>query len=224
MSYRQAQILGVALIALAALCALPAAATAVEPPAPLWQAPEDGIPGEGAGRLRSPQSIATDPTTGHVYVVDSKTNRVDEFTSWGGFVKSFGWGVADGTSKALQTCTTTCFEGLPGSGPGQLDGVSTAGLAGIAVGPGGDVYVFERRGSGEGNSRLQKFDPTAGLTKGKPNSSGWRGATSTRRKPKKSARPKPSATSARPPRAMSVKAGRRVRAEASSTPNIFQAR
>jgi DNA-binding beta-propeller fold protein YncE len=151
--HRHRQIFSTILVVLSALCALlPAAATAVELPSPLWQVPEDGDPGTGAGRIDNPWGIAADPTTGHVYVSDLANNRIDEFTSWGGFVKAFGWGVADGTSEELQTCATTCFRGLEGSGPGQLKRPT-----GIAVDSSGDVYVFGWTGF-----QVQKFDPTTG--------------------------------------------------------------
>src|SRR5882672_10298427 len=57
-----------------------------------------GSEGSAAGQLglfSGYAGIATDPVTGHVYVVDSAlNNRIDEFTPWGGFVKAFGWDVA----------------------------------------------------------------------------------------------------------------------------------
>jgi len=147
------------LAAIVVAAALPASSGAAQTPSPLWQAPEDGKAGAGAGRLFNDRSIAGDPTTGHVYVADAGNNRIDEFTSWGGFVKAFGWGVADGTSEELQTCSATCFRGLKGPGAGQFGFPH-----GIAVDPNGDLYVFEGGAFlGESFSRVQKLDPTAGL-------------------------------------------------------------
>jgi hypothetical protein len=95
-------------------------------------------------------SIATDPTTGHVYLAETDNNRIDEFTAWGEFVKSWGWGVRDG-SPELQTCTeqSGCQGGIDGSGTGQIEEPT-----GIGVAPDGDIYVYEA-----GNHRLQAFDP-----------------------------------------------------------------
>jgi NHL repeat len=109
-----------------------------------------GVTGTGAGQTVNPRGVATDPTTGHVYVAEFGNRRISEFTAWGQFVKAFGWGVADGTTAALQTCTTTCFKGLNGSGAGQLGGESALG---VAVDGLGNVYVVDR-----GNRRVQKFD------------------------------------------------------------------
>ena len=109
-----------------------------------------GVTGTGAGQTVNPRGVATDPTTGHVYVAEFGNRRISEFTAWGQFVKAFGWGVADGTTAALQTCTTTCFKGLNGSGAGQLGGESALG---VAVDGSGNVYVVDR-----GNRRVQKFD------------------------------------------------------------------
>ncbi len=150
--HRHTQILIVATAALAVLCIVPAVSVAVEPPNALWHTPEDGIAGTGAGRLQGPIGLAADPVTGHVYVADTENNRVDEFTSWGGFVKAFGWGVLDG-SEVLQTCTTMCLKGLAGDGAGQFTEPE-----GIAVDSSGDVYVSDAE-----NLRVQKFDPAAGL-------------------------------------------------------------
>jgi hypothetical protein len=42
-------------------------------------------------------------------------NRVNVFSGPGTFSDAFGWGVVDGQNQ-LETCTTTCFAGLDGSG------------------------------------------------------------------------------------------------------------
>ncbi|HET7120550.1 MAG TPA: hypothetical protein VFI17_04785, partial [Solirubrobacterales bacterium] len=79
---------------------------------------------------------------------------MDEFTAWGEFRKSWGWGVKDG-SPALQACgpevgVATCQVGIPGSGAGQLFIPN-----GIAVAPGGASFILERE-----NHRVQKFSPS----------------------------------------------------------------
>lgn len=109
-----------------------------------------GTTGVGAGQTVNPRGIATDPATGRVYVAELGNRRISEFTAWGQFIRAFGWGVADGTTAALQTCTTTCFKGLNGAGAGQLGGESALG---VAVDGLGNVYVVDR-----GNRRVQKFD------------------------------------------------------------------
>lgn len=50
-------------------------------------------PGNGGGECASPRSIAVDPANGHYFTVDELNRRVQEFTSWGEFIKSWGWGV-----------------------------------------------------------------------------------------------------------------------------------
>ncbi|HEU4599193.1 MAG TPA: NHL repeat-containing protein, partial [Solirubrobacterales bacterium] len=113
---------------------------------------EFGEVGGGAGQISTPQGIAADPDTGHLFLADTSNDRISEFTAWGEFVKSWGWGVADGSAE-LQTCTSTCQEGIAGTGAGQLNRPG-----GIAVAENGDVYVFERA-----NHRVQVFSPAGGF-------------------------------------------------------------
>ncbi len=105
--------------------------------------------GPAVGQCQLPRGIAADEETGNVYVVDQGNFRVNEFTAWGEFVRAWGWGVADG-SPELQTCTTSCQQGLVGSGTGQFNFAQ-----GIAVDADGDVYVVDKE-----NLRVQKFDPS----------------------------------------------------------------
>ena len=117
-----------------------------------------GEAGSEAGQIKGAKGVAVEQDTGDVYVTDSENNRVDKFGPEGQFLLAWGWGVADGTSSALQTCTTTCFAGVesPGAGAGQFG----ARAAGIAVdndalsGSHGDVYVLDTA-----NHRIQKFGP-----------------------------------------------------------------
>jgi hypothetical protein len=115
-----------------------------------------GTEGSGAGQIsRNPQGIAVEQESGDVYVSDGANNRIDKFGPEGEFLLAWGWGVADGKTEALQTCTTTCFSGLPGPGAGQLKSAE-----GIAVdndplsSSHGDIYVLD-----VGNNRVQKFGP-----------------------------------------------------------------
>src|SRR4051794_13855698 len=90
-------------------------------PEELWQAPPDGSPGESAGRMENPRGMATDPVSGEVYVADLENHRIDVFDGEGHFARAWGWGVADGSTEALQVCTTTCFKGHAGAGAGELN-------------------------------------------------------------------------------------------------------
>jgi hypothetical protein len=119
-----------------------------------------GSQGARAGQIsKNPGGIAVEQATGDVYVADRENARVDKFGPQGEFQFAFGWGVADGETEALQTCTTTCFAGLEGSGAGEFFG-KEGGPEGIAVDNDlfslshGDVYVVDPR-----NHRVQKFGP-----------------------------------------------------------------
>jgi DNA-binding beta-propeller fold protein YncE len=132
----------------------PVAAGAAPPPKTLWQGCSSG---SEAAQCSLPRGIAADPATGHLYVADQVNMRIDELTAWGEFVKAWGWGVVDG-SQELQTCTATtgCLGGLTGSGAGEF---GDFGPQGITLDSTGNVYVVDFS-----NHRVEKFDPTAGLS------------------------------------------------------------
>jgi hypothetical protein len=121
------------------------------------EAGQFGEEGSGAGQFVEPGGVALDQT-GNVYIVDRGNLRVDKFGATGDFLTAWGWGVADGTTTAFQTCTTECFAGIEGAGAGQLG----AGAQGVAVDNStnpldmsvGDVYVVDVR-----NQRVEKFSP-----------------------------------------------------------------
>jgi DNA-binding beta-propeller fold protein YncE len=151
---RRAMVLLVAMLALA-FCD----SALAEAPAFLFQVPEGQTsPGSGAGELNNPRGVATNPVTGRFYVADLENSRVSEYTAWGLFVKSWGWGVADGASD-LQTCgpaepdespdPSLCESGTAGDGAGQLNWP-----IGLAIDPAGNVFVYEHE-----NLRVQKFSP-----------------------------------------------------------------
>ena len=117
-----------------------------------------GIAGGGAGQLNSafgivPFGISTD-RSGDVYVANTDNNRIDEFSAAGTFIKAYGWGVSDGASQ-FETCTSTCQQGIPGGGAGQLDDP-----LGAATDSSGDVYVTDTA-----NNRIDEFSPAGAFIK-----------------------------------------------------------
>ncbi|MEA2373796.1 MAG: tripartite motif-containing protein 71, partial [Thermoleophilaceae bacterium] len=80
-----------------------------------------------------------------IYVVDSLNNRVEQFSTAGSFIRTFGWGVSGGSG--FEVCTSSCQAGVPGSGGGQFDHPQRVG-----VDPGGNPYV-----SDTGNNRIERF-------------------------------------------------------------------
>jgi tripartite motif-containing protein 71 len=127
---------------LAAALLVPAAAEAEVTPLSMF-----GSAGTGAGQLNQPTGIATD-ASGTVYVADKYSHRISEFTEGGAFIRTFGWGVQDGTA-AFQVCSSGCQIGLAGGGAGQLSHPT-----GIARGPDGNLYVGDRD-----NPRISVFTP-----------------------------------------------------------------
>ncbi|HWM54868.1 MAG TPA: hypothetical protein VNO20_05725 [Solirubrobacterales bacterium] len=107
--------------------------------------------GSAAGECFVPRGLASDPSSGHLYVANQENRRIEEFDVWGTFLRAFGWGVVDG-SPELQTCDelTECLPGLSGSGTGEFKGY---GAQGVAVDGEHDVYVVDLL-----NQRVQKFD------------------------------------------------------------------
>ena len=115
-----------------------------------------GSLGHGAGKFIEPNGIAVDQENGDVYILDSNNERVEKFTKEGAFLLAWGWGVADGRTHALQTCTTTCHAGLPGTGAGQLSFAEGVAVDNDPLSPShGDVYAVDI-----GNHRVEKFSAT----------------------------------------------------------------
>ncbi len=90
--------------------------------------------------------IAVNDTTHDVYVADTGNHRIDQFTTAGTFVRAWGWGVADGTTEALQTCTSGCHAGLAGAGAGQLNEPTFIAVDNSGGPSEGDVYVADHSG------------------------------------------------------------------------------
>jgi hypothetical protein len=111
-------------------------------------------PGTGAGQTRQPTGLAVDFETGRLFVADSENNRIDVFDAAGNFEKAFGWGVLNGKSE-LQVCTTSCREGLSGSGAGQFKRPTEIAVDNSPVSSSRhDVYIVD-----SGNSRIERFGP-----------------------------------------------------------------
>ncbi|GAC1324876.1 MAG: hypothetical protein NVSMB25_22830 [Thermoleophilaceae bacterium] len=96
-----------------------------------------GARGSGNGAFKGPDNLAVD-TRGDVYVADRDNNRIQEFSSAGGFLRRFGRNGGDGSA---------------GRGNGEFNrprGVTTDGF--------GNVYVADSR-----NNRIKKFAPGGAL-------------------------------------------------------------
>lgn len=105
-----------------------------------------GAVGQGAGYFNFPTGATVD-AGGNVYIADSGNHRIQKFDSTGRFLLTFGWGVSDGHAQ-LETCVSTCREGLPGRGNGQFEKP-----VGVAVDSAGAVYVADSEAR-----RVEKFD------------------------------------------------------------------
>ena len=112
--------------------------------------------GHGAGQVNLPRGTAVDRSTGDLYVAERNNFRVSKFDSAGNFLLAFGYGVADGTTHALQTCgpeasppTTRCF--APNFFPLAISAETVAVDQST-----GDVYVSD-------NWRVSKFTPSGQL-------------------------------------------------------------
>jgi sugar lactone lactonase YvrE len=93
-----------------------------------------------------------------IYVADTNNHRIDQFEANGTFLRAWGWGVSDGISKELQSCTLTCFAGVSGSGPGQFTTPTFIAVDNSAGASKGDVYVADTA-----NNVVTKFDASGNL-------------------------------------------------------------
>jgi hypothetical protein len=123
----------------------------------------EGLHENGGGEMRLPSAVAITPS-GDVYVAEGVNNRVQEFTSSGGFVRAFGEGVVDGNAE-FEVCTpgSHCRKG----GVGTLPGATPLPYGVVATG--GKVYVSEQ--NGYQFARVEAFgDPP--ILPGEPNPPG----------------------------------------------------
>ncbi len=68
-------------------------ASAVQAAQPFPQLSKFCPTGTAGGQCAQASGLATSPVDGHIFEVDTRNNRVQEFTPWGEFVKAFGWSV-----------------------------------------------------------------------------------------------------------------------------------
>ena len=128
-----------------------------------------GISGPGVGQFDNIRAVAVDndpaSTSYHsVYVAETgipapntSNNRIQKFDADGDFVLAFGDGVNKTTGGDVCTAASghECGAGVGGEGVGQFNGIG-----GVAVGPGGVVYVADRVGEGSAaKTRVQRFSP-----------------------------------------------------------------
>jgi hypothetical protein len=107
-----------------------------------------GTVGSKGGQFSQPGSVAADAAA--VYVSDGANVRVQKFTSSGGFVRAWGKDVDPAKPGVFGICTAaaSCRAGAAGSLGGEMNA-----QAGVAIGPGGALYL----GEPGGNERVQKF-------------------------------------------------------------------
>ncbi len=105
-----------------------------------------GKVGSEAGQLNVPKGIAM-AASGNVYVLDTANNRIDEFSSSGTFIETFGWGVSDGKAE-FEVCKTGCKAGIAGAGNGQFNEPYA-----MAEDTKGNLWVADT-----GNDRVQEFN------------------------------------------------------------------
>ena len=131
-----------------------------------------GEAGTGGGAFDVPAGVAVEQASGDLYVADARNqfgqvgggHRVQQLTSGGDFVRTWGWGVATGTN-GFEVCSSSCQGGIAGPGAGQLslqafdDGGNFLVTPQVAVDQSdGSVYVAD-----PGNDRVQKFNSSGAL-------------------------------------------------------------
>jgi len=146
----------VALVLLAAV----AFAAPVAQAAPPRLAQFCSTPGTLGGQCSVPAGIATDPTTGHLYVIDNR--RVNEFTPWGQFVKAFGGGVLSNgaAGSGVLSPGSTTVDSVTVTEKEFLVGME---IEGVGIAPGTTV-------AGSGPASLTLSKPATAAATGTPTS------------------------------------------------------
>jgi tripartite motif-containing protein 71 len=109
-----------------------------------------GTSGTLGGELSGASGIAVD-ASGHVYVSDQPSNRIQEYDSNGNWIKAFGLNVNGGGVYGICTSAPSCQAGTAGGGKGAVFNPT-----GLATDSAGDLFVADFS-----NSRIEEFDPSA---------------------------------------------------------------
>jgi hypothetical protein len=126
-----------------------------------------GIAGSGNGQFSGPWGITVNQAAGDIYVSDQGNSRVDEFTTAGAFVRTFGVGYLDETAGVgvdpngnvwVANCAGNNLAEFSATG-GFLQTVGSAGSGnGQFSCPGGFAFVDGNMYVADfGNKRIQKF-------------------------------------------------------------------
>jgi len=109
-----------------------------------------GSTGSAESQFNYAEGIAVD-SSGDVYVSDFNNHRVQKFDGEGAFIVMWGYDVNGGA--AVETCTSSCKNGVAGSLDGQFNG-----LLHLAVDASDNLLVADYF-----NHRIQKFNKNGGF-------------------------------------------------------------
>jgi tripartite motif-containing protein 71 len=109
-----------------------------------------GTTGGLEGEMNLPLGVAVDGS-GAVYVTDANNNRVQKFSSAGGFQLAWGKDVINGGGTGFEICHEEVEVCKAGNGTGALGGELNLPAA-VTTDDAGNLYVGE-----EDNSRVQKY-------------------------------------------------------------------
>lgn len=114
-----------------------------------------GSTGGGVGEFNSPAGVAINQQTGDLYVTDTTNRRIQQFSANGTFIRTWGWGVDDG-SGVFQVCDAPvdlpCQAGISGANGGQF--VFQSGIQELEVDPAPPHNLFVADSQ---NRRLSEF-------------------------------------------------------------------